>query len=556
MFSKEVLPTEGVLLAVLVLAFPLFYRLAPGVSWTLLAACVVQATWPAALPGKQILTFVPGGAPALLGALLGVWGLKIYAPDFLNVRFTIAIAILRAVGAAPRDTAPETPRPRLPSRVLKEERELLEELRSALPAEVTDPSQLQLFEEAGEYGRLLEELRKLVAKDREGTLTDPFVKDFLARRWRNIFIQEACKEPAAVKAATRDGWFSKDQRPVEQRIAERFLKGTGPLEWKSAVQGPEAEVVPMPPGSNESFSSADGGTFVFCPGLVNGFLPGRGFAPSMADEEKRSGGKFLRASSHPLRGCSENGQDILAALERGVGLKADTTAATEDPSWTPPRDVILMGYSKGMADIITFLVEHPEWRPRIRGVFGWAGAVMGSQVADGVWESVQGWDVETSVNKLTQLLDWLCPVINLKQGPLSRTEEMRPLDAVRDLTTQYRGDFFKKHRQELIDMKVPMFCITGATTVEEVPHFQAAGKLMLDMYDANNDMQLTTQNAQIDIPMGMHIAQLNANHWDMTYSKWPAGTCLGSNQLDHPFPKHAALKAMIMFSDELGLLGK
>jgi len=270
---------------------------------------------------------------------------------------------------------------------------------------------------------------------------------------------------------------------------------------------------------------------------------------------KRSGGKFLRADAHPMRGCSENGQDILTALTSGKGLNADATPTDNDGKWTEPKDVILMGFSKGSPDVLTFLVEHPEWASRTRAIISWAGANMGSPSADAAWQVAKDWDVQTAVSKIGQIFDWIHPAINVRRGPLARVDEMRPLDGVESLTTTYREEWFKKHKQELMDMKIPTFYVTGATTVDDVPHFQAGGYLALSMFDANNDMQLTTANASINIPIAVNLGMVNGNHWDMSYGPFATGMCLGSNKLEHPFPKHAAMKAFTMLLDEMGLMG-
>ena len=74
----------------------------------------------------------------------------------------------------------------------------------------------------------------------------------LGKRWRNLFLQYAAEEPAAVAAASRRENFGllNDSRPVAQRLAEKFLKlplpaGAGLHEWQ-LVTGASPSVKPMP----------------------------------------------------------------------------------------------------------------------------------------------------------------------------------------------------------------------------------------------------------------------------------------------------------------------
>ena len=76
----------------------------------------------------------------------------------------------------------------------------------------------------------------------------------------------------------------------------------------------------------------------------------------------------------------------------------------------------------------------------------------------------------------------------------------------------------------------------------------------LNKYDANNDMQLTQNGATLDMPMATNLAMLNSHHWDMSYDPFPKLMRFGSTQLNHPFPKEAAITAMLKLSIELGLV--
>lgn len=95
---------------------------------------------------------------------------------------------------------------------------------------------------------------------------------------------------------------------------------------------------------------------LFCPGLLNGLIPLRAFHSDLAACEERFGIEILRSDSHPLKGCKDNKQDILKAIQTGKGIKADRTHT--DGEGSKPFDKFLaIGYSKGVPDILTTYVE-------------------------------------------------------------------------------------------------------------------------------------------------------------------------------------------------------
>lgn len=404
--------------------------------------------------------------------------------------------------------------------------------------------ELEQLERDGEYDQVMEAVRDLVSADL-GVLADPYIKAWCGRRWRNLFLQFAESDTTAIKAASKDpvrGLL--DSRSDRQKLAERFLKGDARDEWR----------VEMPPGLPQPMEHT---TLVFAPGLINGLLPVRAFQTAFPAIEERYGWRILRADAHPVRGCEANIADYLAAVNSGLGLRADRTEV--DPTEAqPPEDVFFIGYSKGSPDVLTLLAHHPELAARTRAVFTWAGAVGGSYLADGFYEGVKDVELGTVGGALTgtarTLLKLLAPVIDLEAGSLRRLDEYDIKTAIRDLTTWHRREFLDEHAATLNELGVPFFNITGATAALEVPTFQVQGYLQNAQYDANNDMQVTQAQSTLDIPMSTHLAMVHAHHWDMSYDRFPMAIRAMSPNLDHPFPKEAAITAIVVFGQELGLL--
>ena len=152
--------------------------------------------------------------------------------------------------------------------------------------------------------------------------------------------------------AHRSEWFGlrADSRPAEQRVAERYLKGSGPREWADACVGSSMPRASLPVGYGPPSSCST--MLLFCPGLINGLLPVRAFNPAMANIEAVTGIRVLRAPLHPLRGAVANVEDVLKALEKGEGLHADLSPSKPAEPPPLPERVVVVCYSKGMTDFL------------------------------------------------------------------------------------------------------------------------------------------------------------------------------------------------------------
>jgi hypothetical protein len=405
---------------------------------------------------------------------------------------------------------------------------------------------LTVAEKQGAYGELIVELRQRIADDRR-VLTNAFVKGWCGRRWRDLFLTEAAKDERAVSVASKrlavpatplSVRIGPDKRPFRQRIAERFLQ-RDIEDWKLEL--------PPPPRPRKLKT-----TLLFCPGFVNTFVPVQAFGPEFALIEERYGMRVLRARSHPVRGCEGNMADLLEAIERGRGLDA-TGRPIERPR--KPKDFSMLGYSKGTPDALVLLANHPELAPRVRSLVSWAGAVGGSPTADDVYGMIKDLRIDlgpASVPVLT-LIKTLLPVAQL-DGLVERSDEWDLKTALRDLTTAERGRFLRRHAKAIDALDIPIFNIVAVTSALEVPFFQVQGVIDIGRKSGANDMQVAVPDAQMTTPMATTLAVLHAHHWDAAMEAFPQPMRLGSPNLDHPFPRAAAVAATVLLQAELGLI--
>ena len=405
---------------------------------------------------------------------------------------------------------------------------------------MTNYQELRLLEQKHDYLALIRELRKLVAADKR-VFTDPYIKEWCGRRWRNLFIAEAAKDLHAVKAAGKKigGLKIKDKRDDRQKVAERFLRGDGPLEWH--LDMPEAQFRPIKKTS-----------LVFAPGLLTGILPVKAFIDAFPALERDMGIRVLQADSHPMRSCEANIEDLLRMIDNGIGHNAKCELISESDAH-PPGDFFFISYSKGTPDVLTLLVERPEVRSRVRCVMNWGGAPGGSLLADNAYAVIKDMPVESMESRMTDILHMISPVISPK-GFMARMHEFDIKGAVKSLTMAERSHFNRMHSAALDALDLPIFNITGSTSPLEVPYFQLQGVMELNKYDANNDMQVTQHCAKVHIPMATDLAMVRAHHWDLSYSPFPKSMRFGSPNLEHSFPKNAAANAMTQFVAELGLV--
>jgi hypothetical protein len=391
-----------------------------------------------------------------------------------------------------------------------------------------------------DYPSVITLIRQAVQADRRA-LTDPLIKSWLALRWQNLFLQLAAQDRAAVKVARGVRGYLGDKREAMQVLAERFLVKADPASWQ-----PNLPPVVLPQKLNA--------TLIFCPGFINGLLPVHAFEHEFDALEQQLGLRAFCADAHPVRSCEANVSDLLAAIEAGEGFKALKGGASEPVKGPDPGDVVLMGYSKGSADILALLAQHPGLKDRIKAVYTWAGAIGGSHTADTIYQLIADLPLDAAAQRLHDFLAMLMPGVT-RQGTLRRLDEYDILGAVRSLTTTEREAFLAHHGAAIDALNVPFFNVTGSTKLLEVPTFQMLDYQKLSKFDPDNDMQVTQAQATLALPMSTHVATLHGHHWDIAYPPFPRKMRMTTPNLDHPFPRKAGIMANLMLVAELGLIG-
>lgn len=397
----------------------------------------------------------------------------------------------------------------------------------------------------GDYESVITQVRDAIAADPTAALADPVIHQWLGLRFRNIFIAEAAADPDAVNASRAPFPLRLiDSKVGKARVAARMIRDFDPAELELDLPRADAP-------------SIENTTIVFVPGLLTGML-GIAFGKVWPTMVERFGVNVIAADVHPMRGCEANVADIENAVEKGLGRAPDfdaTPITAEDA--VPPGDVILIGYSKGGPDILTFLAKRPDLAPRVKAVVGWAAANGGSWLADGMYEQTKAIPdfnlLQSSATGMGTLMKRIYPFISLG-GFQDRPDEVDILGALKSLTTTERQAFLAENGEAIAALGIPQFTFSGATTALDVPAFQLQGYQELARHDPHNDMQLTQDEARMPAPHAPHLAMFHANHWDLSYDSFPWSDSIRDVRSRLPFAREPAMAAIILFMAEIGLL--
>jgi hypothetical protein len=199
---------------------------------------------------------------------------------------------------------------------------------------------------------------------------------------------------------------------------------------------------------------------------------------------------------------------------------------------------------------------HPELAPNLRAVVNWAGCIGGTPVIDGPYRRLAPLPLSLGPGRaaIIAALKLVLPFVKL-EGLLERADEWDLKAALHDVTTGAREEFAAQHARAIDDTNVPVFNVAGAVSPLSVPYFQLQSAIDLTRKVGENDMQLAVKHAQSHQPMSTTLAVVRAHHWDMALGPFPASHRLGSRNLEHPFPRLAALTATFLLLNELGLSG-
>ena len=372
---------------------------------------------------------------------------------------------------------------------------------------------------AEDYPTVIDQARAAIAADPTAAMADPIMQDWIARRYRNIFVDEAVASTEALKHSQRTFPLDLvDRRSDRAKVAQRMFRHIDDAEIAAE----------MPPAQPGSFADT---TLLFCPGLLTGYMPGLAFQQEFPQMVERFGVNIPRPT--PTRPLLRRQRRGLGGGD-GVGHRQrpdpEGTLLTADDDPPVPGDVILMGYSKGGP-------TSPICSSRART---WCRGYARSSAGRGARRFVsrqrhlrQGRGHPECAGRGSALrrrrrvgAQVRAGRAGAAAGPPARRVRRQGCDV--SLTTGRRDEFNAEHTATLDSYGIPTIYFTGSTSAREVTYFNLQGELELDRYDKLNDMQLTQEQATPTTANAVHAAMWHATHWDMSYDTWPWYDTLGS----------------------------
>lgn len=194
------------------------------------------------------------------------------------------------------------------------------------------------------------------------------------------------------------------------------------------------------------------------------------------------------------------------------------------PEWAG-RPLVLIGYSKGIADILEALVAYPEVARRVDAVVAFAGAVRGSPLANVYAQST------------LNLLTWL-PRSECGTGDEGAMQSLRPAE---------RNAFLRDHP---LPAGVRYFSVAAFPEPERISvGLKASWRKLGRLRDARNDSQLVFYDQLI--PGSTLMAFANADHWAMAVPVARQHDVAGViYATDNDFPREVMLEALLRYVEE------
>jgi hypothetical protein len=198
---------------------------------------------------------------------------------------------------------------------------------------------------------------------------------------------------------------------------------------------------------------------------------------------------FLRPFADVERALQRAGFTVhyLHVLGRGsIADNAERLARDLDAISGDARPLVVFAHSKGLPDILEFVVRHPRGARSIAAIVGVAGAANGSPLAEELYAMYRDW-----------IAAFPLPGCRAGNG-----------DELRDLQRDVRLAWWRRHRSALT---IPVFSLVAAPQEAHVSALLRAPYRRLAQIDPRNDGQLLWDD-QI-APGGYLLGYVDADHW-------------------------------------------
>jgi hypothetical protein len=202
----------------------------------------------------------------------------------------------------------------------------------------------------------------------------------------------------------------------------------------------------------------------------------------------------------------------------GTQRNAKILAAWLEQNSTANVPLILIGYSKGIADILQYTVDFPDAARRVKAVVSIAGATAGTPIADA--------DAALFDATLSHL-----------PNPQCGAGDGRVVD---DLRHDVRSAWLAQHA---LPAHIRYFSVAAFTTRERMARALMPAWRKLLATDAHNDGQVLVRDSVI--PGSTLLGFVNADHWETAFAMEKRFGFLAGRQATSRFPRQALLEAVL-----------
>jgi hypothetical protein len=188
------------------------------------------------------------------------------------------------------------------------------------------------------------------------------------------------------------------------------------------------------------------------------------------------------------------------------------------------KRLVLVGYSKGIADILEAIVSYPEIRKNIAAVVSVAGAVGGTPLANNASKAL-----------LSIFTSWPGAQCTIGDG-----------GAIESLRTETRKKWLADHD---LPRDIAYYSLATYPQPDRISAVLKPTYNKLSKVDARNDGQVIFYDQLI--PGGVLVAYINADHWAAATPISRTHTFLKNNFVDHnDYPREALMEAILRFIEE------
>jgi hypothetical protein len=246
------------------------------------------------------------------------------------------------------------------------------------------------------------------------------------------------------------------------------------------------------------------------PGLFNDCIK---FSSAYSYAHAHLGRYGYVAESLPVSGRSSSIHNALAIRNAILGMEL-----------LPEERIVLVGYSKGVPDILEAVVAYPEIRQRMAAVVSVAGTVNGSPLAD---------QIEKPYQEL------------LKKIPVPQCPPGLG-DPIESLKRSTRLQWLSQNR---LPESIKYFSLGAFAGRDDISAILRPSYDQLALIDPRNDSQVIFYDAII--PGSMLLGLVKADHWAVAMPFSQDAPQLSASLIDkNEFPREVLLEAIIRFVEE------